>query len=59
MTQKEDKNLWTIGHSTRSLHEFVAMLELYNIVHLVDIRRFPSSRKFPQFNKENLEISFT
>jgi uncharacterized protein (DUF488 family) len=57
MTQKENKKLWTIGHSTHSLDNFIDMLESYNIVHLVDIRRFPSSRKFPQFNKENLEKS--
>ncbi|CAM4093879.1 DUF488 family protein [Gillisia hiemivivida] len=59
MTQKENKKLWTIGHSTHSLDNFIDMLESYNIVHLVDIRRFPSSRKFPQLNKENLEKSLT
>ncbi len=57
MTQKENKKLWTIGHSTHSLDEFVAMLQSFNIEYLMDIRRFPGSRKFPQFNKDNLEKS--
>jgi len=33
------------------------MLQSFDIRHLVDIRSFPGSRKFPHFNKENLEIS--
>lgn len=33
------------------------MLQSFNLEHLVDIRSFPGSRKFPQFNKENLEKS--
>ncbi|MEO8111552.1 MAG: DUF488 domain-containing protein [Ginsengibacter sp.] len=55
--KQEDKIIWTIGHSTRSLEEFVAMLHSFNIDVIADIRRFPGSRKFPQFNKESLEIS--
>ena len=55
--KKEDKTIWTIGHSTRSLEEFVAMLHSFNIQLIADIRSFPGSRKFPQFNKEALEIS--
>lgn len=57
MMQKEHKNIWTIGHSTRLLEEFVAMLHSFNIELIVDIRSYPGSRKFPQFNKEALEIS--
>ncbi len=53
----ESKTIWTIGHSTRSLEEFVAMLFSFNIDLIVDVRSFPGSRKFPQFNKEALEIS--
>ena len=52
---KHDQNIWTIGHSTRTLEEFLELLKIYGIEHLVDVRRFPGSRKFPQFNKENLE----
>ncbi len=52
-----NKTIWTIGHSTRALEEFVAMLNSFNIELVADIRSFPGSRKFPQFNKEALEIS--
>lgn len=57
MILEEHKKLWTIGHSTHSFDEFMAMLQSFNIELLVDIRSFPGSRKFPQFNKENLEKS--
>lgn len=51
------KKIWTIGHSTRSLEELVEMLQSFEIELLVDVRSYPGSRKFPQFNKENLERS--
>ena len=51
------KTIWTIGHSTRSIEEFVEMLQAYKIEVLVDVRSFPGSRRFPQFNKENLAES--
>lgn len=53
----QNKNIWTIGHSTRSLEEFIAMLKSFQIESVADIRSFPGSRKFPQFNREALEIS--
>jgi len=49
--------IYTIGHSTHSLAEFLDMLQSFDIKTLADIRSLPGSRKFPQFNKENLEIS--
>lgn len=49
------KQIWTIGHSTHTSNELVAMLKSFDIQVLADIRRFPGSRKFPQFNKDNLE----
>ncbi len=51
------KTIWTIGHSTRSLEEFVSLLKPFNIELIADVRSYPGSRKFPQFNKEALEIS--
>lgn len=54
---EQNKNIWTIGHSTRSLDEFIAMLKFFQIECVADIRSFPGSRKYPQFNKEALEIS--
>lgn len=55
MLEKASKKIWTIGHSTRSLSDFIRMLESFHIQLLVDIRAFPGSRKYPHFNKENLQ----
>src|ERR1035437_6440728 len=55
--KEENRTIWTIGHSTRPFEEFVAMLHSFQIEIVADIRSFPGSRKFPQFNKEALEIS--
>ena len=49
--------IWTIGHSTHTLDEFIAMLRSFQIELVVDIRSFPGSRRYPHFNKEALEIS--
>lgn len=49
--------IYTIGHSTHSLAEFLDMLQSFDIKILADIRSLPGSRKFPQFDKENLKIS--
>jgi len=43
--------LWTIGHSTRSFDEFRRLLQLHEIAALADVRRFPGSRRHPQFNQ--------
>ena len=47
-------SIWTIGHSTRSLEEFLALLADNGIEALADVRRYPGSRKFPHFNAEAL-----
>jgi uncharacterized protein (DUF488 family) len=46
---------YTIGHSTRTLDEFLATLQAHSIQTLVDIRTFPMSRRLPYFNRESLE----
>lgn len=51
------KTIWTIGHSTHSLEEFLHLLKTFNIELLVDVRHYPGSRKFPQFNKESMAIT--
>lgn len=51
--------IYTLGHSTRSLEEFLEILRNYRVELIVDVRRFPSSKKFPHFNKENLERELT
>ena len=45
---------YTIGHSNRSLDDFVALLSEANVQHVVDVRAFPRSRTNPQFNEANL-----
>ena len=45
------KSIWTIGHSTRSGSEFNQILRAHEISILVDVRTFPGSRRYPQFNK--------
>lgn len=57
MKKQELHTIYTIGHSTHSLAEFLNMLQSFEIKVLVDIRSLPGSRKFPQFNKEDLEVS--
>jgi uncharacterized protein (DUF488 family) len=49
------KIIWTIGHSTHPFDEFVEMLKSFNIKLLIDIRNFPGSRRYPQYNKQSLE----
>lgn len=46
--------IYTIGHSTRAIEDFVALLEGARIERLVDVRRFPGSRRHPQFNRDAL-----
>lgn len=47
--------IYTIGHSTRNLKEFLDVLNHFDIELVIDVRRFPSSKRFPWFNKESLE----
>jgi uncharacterized protein (DUF488 family) len=44
----------TIGHSTRTLEEFLGLVEAHGVAHLADIRTVPRSRYNPQFNRERL-----
>ncbi len=50
-------NVWTVGHSTRSAEEFVQILLAHGIQLLVDVRSFPGSRRYPQFNRAALAES--
>lgn len=49
--------IWTIGHSTRSAAEFIHILNAHQINTLVDVRSFPGSRRYPQFNSFDLSES--
>ncbi len=50
-----EKVIYTIGHSTRKIEEFLKILHHYNITALADIRRYPGSNKFPQYNQNELK----
>ena len=54
---EENKTIWTIGHSTRTYDELIAMLHSFEISLVADVRHFPGSRKFPHFNKEILQVT--
>ncbi len=51
---KKEICVYTIGHSTRSLEEFLALLKHYTVTELLDIRSIPKSRHNPQFNGREL-----
>jgi uncharacterized protein (DUF488 family) len=46
--------VFTIGHAARTLEEFLELLQEHGVTRVVDVRRFPRSRKNPQFNIETL-----
>ena len=56
---QNDQRIWTVGHSTLTMEQFLAILSSFEIRLLVDVRSFPGSRRYPQFNRENLQSSLT
>jgi uncharacterized protein (DUF488 family) len=54
MTHEPETTVLTVGHSTRTLTEFTAILKAYDVELVVDVRTVPRSRHNPQFNKETL-----
>ena len=54
---KNPQQIWTIGHSTLPATAFIALLHAHDVELLADVRRFPSSRRHPQFNRESLTES--
>ncbi|HJP94605.1 MAG TPA: DUF488 domain-containing protein [Pyrinomonadaceae bacterium] len=49
--------IWTVGHSTRTEEKFREILVAHDIQVLVDVRSFPGSRRYPQFNRSELSES--
>ena len=49
--------IWTIGHSVRPLDEFLTVLAAYDIELVADVRRFPGSRRLPQYTAPALEAA--
>ena len=54
VAKEEPLTVYTVGHSTLSLDEFVELLRSYGIERLVDVRTIPRSRHNPQFNRDTL-----
>lgn len=48
-------DIWDVGHSNQSEDNFLSLLKTDRIECLIDIRRFPSSKKFPHFDRRHLE----
>ncbi|MGZ5002809.1 MAG: DUF488 domain-containing protein [Chthoniobacterales bacterium] len=51
--------IWTIGHSTRMIDEFISLLKENEINLLADVRAWPGSKRYPHFNKEALVESLS
>lgn len=47
----------TVGHSTRPLEEFIALLQAHSVTSLIDVRTVPRSRHNPQFNRDELQVA--
>ena len=54
MTDRATRPLFTVGHSTRTIAEFVEILRLGQVDHVVDVRTIPRSRTNPQYNLDAL-----
>jgi len=54
LAEKQELTIFTIGHSTRTVEEFLELLKAYGVTLVVDVRTVPRSRHNPQFNKETL-----
>lgn len=52
--ERQELTVYTIGHSTRTIDEFVELIKTYVVTLVVDVRTVPRSRHNPQFNKETL-----
>lgn len=49
-----EKRIFTVGHSTHSLAEFIDILQAHGVTAVADVRRFPGSRRYPHFNADSL-----
>lgn len=55
----EEKTVYSLGHSNREISDIIKLLKKFGISNLVDIRRFPTSTKYPWFNREKLARTIT
>jgi uncharacterized protein (DUF488 family) len=59
MPQDSAGTIWSIGHSTHTIETFLELLQSQAIECVADVRRFPASRRHPQFGQEQLSESLT
>ncbi len=59
MNNGEGDRFFTIGHSNRSLEEFIELLQEGGIEQVVDVRKLPGSNKYPHFNADTLAASLS
>lgn len=52
---QQPREIYTIGHSTRSIEEFITLLQAHGIEKIIDIRTIPHSKHNPQFEQEELK----
>lgn len=57
MNAPDTITIYTVGHSTRTIEEFLALLQAHAVELLTDVRTIPKSRHNPQFNSDALEKS--
>lgn len=50
-----ERVIYSIGHSNLSLDQLFDLLQLYEIEAIADVRRFPTSKKYPHFQRSNLQ----
>ncbi|MDJ0312552.1 DUF488 domain-containing protein [Arthrobacter sp. H35-D1] len=55
--ERAAQQVFTIGHSTREFDEVLAMLRANGVTELVDVRSFPGSRKYPQWNQDAIKAA--
>ena len=56
-TKRQKLTVFTIGHSTRAIGEFIELLKANGVGQVIDIRTIPKSRRNPQFNDDSLANS--
>ena len=56
-TLEKMPRVWTIGHSTRKIDDFISLLKENGIQLLVDVRMYPGSKRYPHFGREALANS--
>ena len=53
--EAKEHTIFSIGHSTHPADSFINLLKAFSISILADVRNFPGSKRYPHFNKENLQ----